>query len=414
MKKIIALLLAILMTMGVMTACSQKDPASSNEPAQTETAKTEESSETAAETTEEASAEFDGEVLFAVATFLTGASKEMGDRQIQAVETAVDKINAAGGLNGQKLTVQYFDAGADQQSAINAIQLAVNTEGVSGIVGLFQSAYAIAYSDIVKDAKIPTMCLGTSYNVRDQKNPYMWQPRVCDETTSQALAKLCIERGMTKPCVMWMTNSSGQSQHDACVAYLEANGVEVGLDIGFNVETETDYTPIVTQFLNSDCDGLILIPYSNKGAPEVVTILNQYGYDMSKVSGVSSVFSSDLTDIVGDMVSGIYGVAEFSPIQDREATRAYVEDFESRSDVFTSAWTDAVTYDAILLLAEGAKLGGGNDPESINNGLAKLTDFTDGALTDYTYYDDHCLGETLLVTEFQGSDIVFTDTIAAR
>ena len=163
------------------------------------------------------------------------------------------KINDEGGVNGAKLVLEYFDAGADQQSAINAVQLACNTEGLSAVVGMFQSAYAIAYSDIVKEAKLPCMCLGTSYNVRDQKNPYMWQPRVCDQTTSEALARLCMEKGMTKPCIMWMNNSSGTSQHDACANYFKANGVEVGLDLGFTVETETDYTPIVTQFLNSDC-----------------------------------------------------------------------------------------------------------------------------------------------------------------
>lgn len=239
-------------------------------------------------------------------------------------------------------------------------------------------------------------------------------PRICDGTTSRALAAMCIERGMRNPCIMWMTNASGQSQHDAVAACYEEQGLSIGLDLGFNVENKTDYTPIVTQFLSSDCDGLIVIPYSSSGAPEIVTLLNQYGYDMTKVAGVFSVFSSDLTDMVGDMVSGIYGVGEYAPDYNRAGTAAYVEAFESDQDTFTSAWTDAVTYDAVLLLCEGARLGGANDPESINNGLAKLENFTDGALTDYTYNTDPSLGSTLLVTKYEGTTIKFTDTIQAR
>ena len=356
----------------------------------------------------------DGEIKLGVITYLTGSSKETGDRQIQAVETAVKKINGEGGVNGAELKIEYFDAGTDQQSCINAVQLAVNTADIAGIVGVFQSTNNLAYADIVKEAKIPTMCLGTSYNVRDLGDPYMWMPRVCDETASQALARMCIERGMKNPCIMWMTNASGQSQHDAIVEYYEAQGLSIGLDLGFNVENETDYTPLVTQFLNSDCDGLIIDCYSNQGAPDIITLLTQYGYDMSKVAGVTAIFSSDLTDMVGGIVDGIYGISEYSPNADRAGTQAYVEAFEAEQNTFTSAWTDAVTYDAVLLLCEGARLGGGNDPESINNGLADLKDFTDGALTDYTYNKDHSLGSTLLITEFDGADITFSDVMSAR
>lgn len=412
MKKTLAIILAVLMVLS-LAACGGSDSAGSSAGTNTTTGTTAAANGNAADagSTE---AEFDGEFRIGVLTWLSGANKETGDMQMAACSVAADKINSTGGVNGARLVLEYFDAGADQQSAINAMQLACNTEGLNAVVGMFQSAYAIAYSDIVREAQIPCMCLGTSYNVRDQKNPYMWQPRVCDQTTSEALARLCIERGMTKPCIMWMNNASGQSQHDATVAYFESQGIQVGLDLAFTVETETDYTPIVTQFLNSDCDGLVLIPYSNAGAPEIVTILNQYGYDMTKVAGVSSVFSSQLTDMVGDMVSGIYGVAEFAPTMDRPGTMSYVAAFEASQDTFTSAWTDAVTYDAVLLLAEGARLSGDNSPEGVNNGLALLSNYTDGALCDYNYYEDHCLGSTLLVSEFQGDEIVFTDTIAAR
>ena len=145
-----------------------------------------------------------------------------------------------------------------------------------------------------------------------------------------------------------------------------------------------------------------------------MTLLNQYGYDMTKAAGVSSVFSADLTDMVGDMVSGMFGVAEFSPRMDRVGTQNYVSAFTSIQNTFTPAWTDVVTHDAILLIAEGARLSGDNSPEGVNKGLEKLSNFTEGALCDYNYYEDHCLGSSLLVSEYEGSNIVFTDIISAR
>ncbi len=413
MKKIISLCLILALAVGLLAGCGSSSSAPAAAPASQAPAAAP-ASEAPAAAEEAAATEFNGEFRIGLVTWLSGTGKETGDRQVAAAETAAKKINDEGGVNGAKLVLQYFDAGSGQQEAVNAVQLACNTEGLSGVIGLFQSAYAIAYSDAVKNAKLPCMCLGTSYNVRDQKNPYMWQPRVCDQTTSEALARLCVERGITKPCMMWMTNSSGQSQHDACVAYFEANGIELGADLGFNVETETDYTPIVTQFLNSDSDGIIIIANSVQGAPEIVTLLNQYGFDMTKAAGVSSLFSSDLTDMVGDIVSGMFGIAEFSPKMDRAGTQNYIAAFEGSQSLFTSAWTDAITYDAVLLLAEGARLSGDNSAEGVNQGLEKLDNFTEGALCDYNYYEDHCLGSSLLVSEYEGADIVFTEIIPAR
>ena len=407
MKKALSILLSLAMVLALMAGCASDNSVSNgNDPSN--------SSNPSTADPEGAGSDLEGEFHVGLLITLSGTGQEMGERQTYAAEVAMDYINSTGGVNGAKLVVDYFDAGTDQQSAINAAQLAANTEGIMGIVGPFQSAYNIAFADIILEAEVPTMCLGTSYNVRDLKNPYMWMPRVCDETTSRALAALAIERGIENPCVMWMTNSSGQSQHDAVVAYYEEQGLPIGLDLGFNVENETDYTPIVTQFLNSDCDGLIIIPYANKGAPEIITLLNQYGYDMTKVAGVSSVFSSDLTDIVGDIVGGIFGVGEYAPDLDRPGTQAYVEAFNAKQDTFTSAWTDAITYDAIVLLCEGARLAGANDTESVNAGLEKLVDYTDGAMTDYTYNEDHSLGKKLLINEFDGSTIVVSGEMDAR
>ena len=411
MKKLIALILALVLALSCFAGCAAQE---SEEPAATDKEETAAPAEDAAEDAADESAEFDGEMTLALLTFLTGTGRETGDRQIYAAQMAADKINAEGGVNGAKLVVEPYDVGADQQTCINAAQLAANTEGISGMIGVFQSNYNIAYSDIVKEAGIPTMCLGNSYSVRDLNNPYMWIPRVCDDTTSEAVAKRAIENGFKNPCIMWMTNAAGQSCHDVIARVYEEEGLPIGLDIGFNVENETDYTPYVTQFLNSDCDSIIILSYSNQGAPEIITLLNQYGYDMTKVTGNTPLFSSDLTDMVGEMVNGISGVSEFSPLADRAATKAYVEAFDAYQDTFTAAWTDAVTYDAVLLLAEAARLAGANDPESINNGLAMIENYTDGALTDYNYNEDHCLGSTLLNTVFDGIEITFTDVYEVR
>lgn len=413
MKKTLAFILAVIMLLGVLSGCGKTQPSAAATQSSGAAAPAD-SSAAQDQPAAESEASFNGEFKIAMLTYLSGTGRETGDRQIAAAQLAVDRINAAGGVNGAEVVLEFFDCGADQQACVNAAQLAVNTEGVSGIIGVYPSTNNIAFSDLIEKAKIPTICLGNSSAVRNLNLQYMWIPRVCDDLTTSTLAKLCIQKGIEKPCVIWMTNAAGQTAHDVFEKYYSDQGKAIGLDLGFTIETETDYTPMVTQFLNSDCDGLVIMAYSHQGNPEIFTLLNQYGYDITKVAGTSPMFSADLTDMIGDMVDGAFGVAEFSPIYERPGTQEYVKAFEASQNTFTASWTDAVTYDAVALLCEAARLAGSNDPVEVNKGFEKMDIFTDGALTDYSYYEDHNLGNSLLVTEYEGSTISFSDVIAVR
>lgn len=46
----------------------------------------------------------------------TTLSQESGDRAKQVLTIAAAKANAAGGINGQKVVVEFIDGGTDQQS----------------------------------------------------------------------------------------------------------------------------------------------------------------------------------------------------------------------------------------------------------------------------------------------------------
>ena len=411
-KKLLPLLLVGIMFISMIAGCATSQQPASAPTAAAPGATTPEAAPGAA--APEAEPTFDGELKIGFVTYLSGTRRDLGDRFRCGAEIAVEKINAAGGVNGAKVVLELFDAGADQQSTINAVQLAVSKPDIAAILGVGYSTDNIAYSDIIRDAKIPLMCLGVSSGILAQKNPYMWMPRVSDVMTSRAFAKLCIDRGIVSPGQMWMTNGTGRSIYDEIVKYYEEQNLSMGLDLGFNVETETDYTPLVTQYLNSDCDGLIINGYSNAGTPEIVTLLHQYGYDMTKVGAALSAFSSEFTDIVGDKADGMFGISHYDPTSDRPGTKEYIGLFNAYQDKFTTGWEDVCYYDAVLLICEGAKLGGANDSESINKGLSLLKDYTGGALTDYTFHEDQSLGTTVYVAEIRGTDIVCIDTIAGR
>ena len=126
----------------------------------------------------------------AILTPLTGTSKENGERQQRSTNVAVEGINKAGGVLGKKVEVIYFDIGADQQGFINALQSAVNTEGISATIGYAMSNFTIGGAEIILESEIPNITFGNSAGILALENPYIWMGRVPDKVSTETLAKV--------------------------------------------------------------------------------------------------------------------------------------------------------------------------------------------------------------------------------
>ena len=347
----------------------------------------------------------DDTITLAVITHLTGSNVVLGDRQVYACELAKDTINANGGVNGAKLEIEYFDCGDTQQDCINAVQLACNTEGISGIVNSFFSQNCIATSDIVAEAKIPTINLGCSASLQEvcEKNEYFWMLRLTDAIANASTVDAAVEGGITYPAIIYMTNSSGQTQNAAILSRYEELGYDVCADIAFDNTATIDYQSLVSQAMNSGANGIVLI-VNTEEAPGFISLLKQQNYS-NPVATVPSAFSSDVIDVIGSQVDGVFGACEFNAASDQAATKRYVESYyEQTKGEMSAAWQDAVTYDSISVLCEAAAKSGANDPESIQAGMAQIKDF-DGALCVLTYHDDKTFATQMYTCAYVGDTI---------
>ena len=122
MKKLTALLLALVMVLSVTACASNNTSATTGAPKAADT--------TAAENKVDDSA-FDGEIVFGLSTAVTGNFPLAGERTLQGVDLAVEEINAAGGVLGKKLTYIYEDDGNDATTAVNVVTKLLNEDVVA-------------------------------------------------------------------------------------------------------------------------------------------------------------------------------------------------------------------------------------------------------------------------------------------
>ena len=84
---------------------------------------------------------------------MTGSNAAFGEQLKRGAEMAVQDINAAGGVNGQKLELTIGDDACDPKQA-TAVANKMVSDKVAFVAGHFCSGSSIPASDIYKEGKI--------------------------------------------------------------------------------------------------------------------------------------------------------------------------------------------------------------------------------------------------------------------
>ena len=397
--KLLALLLALCMFAAMFAGCAAKESTPASE---TSEAAPSETSESAADNAYDAA----DTILLPV---LTNLNTDLGKSVMCAADLAKQEIEAAGGFGGRKIEFEWIEVGTDQQASINASQKAATVDGANSIIAFYKSQWQIAANDIFLDAELPTFCLGNSVAVSEMQNDWVWQTRCIDKFSSSALADVAVNTmGLKNPGIFYFTNASGMSQYTYCKDRLEELGVSFACELAFEDLSVTDFTALITQLKASDADGVIVFTSGGEDGYLLGTQLHDQGWDKPICAGVSMMSPTCISKISGGM-EGWYGVTECSPTREAFATyqkNVMAMDGWPAADYY-AAWTDAVVYDTLWLLAKAYDKVGSCAPAALNEGLKQIQE-GDYIGTMYVYYydEDHSFGHQMFNCQVLGGEVV--------
>ena len=171
MKKIIALLLALIMVFALV-ACGEKNP----DPTPTPDAQPSQAGTADADPTPEASKapELDTKnpVKIGHLADLTGNEKSTGVLGQKAVDLAVKLINENGGIAGRKVEVITMDCQSDASIAATNVRKLVEDEGVVAIIGPTQMGHKQAVAPVAAEYMVPVMPYNGTPVFLTKKNEY--------------------------------------------------------------------------------------------------------------------------------------------------------------------------------------------------------------------------------------------------
>ncbi|WP_338526545.1 branched-chain amino acid ABC transporter substrate-binding protein [Pseudomonas batumici] len=194
------------------------------------------------------------DVKIGVAGPMTGANASFGEQYMKGAQAAADAINAAGGVNGEKIILVKGDDACEPKQAVSVAK-SLTQDKVAGVVGHFCSSSTIPASEVYDEAGIIAITPGsTNPQVTERGLGAMF--RMCGRDDQQGIVAgnyiVDVLKGK-KVAVIHDKDTYGQGLADATKAQLIKRGVTPVIYEGLT-RGEKDFSALVTKIRAAGAD----------------------------------------------------------------------------------------------------------------------------------------------------------------
>ena len=310
------------------------------------------------------------DMLVGVAGPITGPNAAFGAQLQKGAEMAVADINAAGGVNGEQISLSIGDDVSDPKQGISVANKFV-ADGVKFVVGHFNSGVSIPASEVYAENGILEITPAATNPVFTERG--LWNTfRVCgrdDQQGEVAGAYIAANFKDAKVAVIHDKTPYGQGLADETKKALNAAGVTEAIYEGVNVG-DKDFSALIAKMKEA---GVTLIYWGGLHT-EAGLIIRQsadQGLKAPLFSG-DGIVSNELASIAGDAVAGTLNTFGPDP-RNNPAAKEVVEKF--RAAGFEPEAYTLYAYAATQILAQAATAAGSNDPQEVAKAIKEKGPF---------------------------------------
>lgn len=307
---------------------------------------------------------------------LTGPSATWGQSENNALMLAVDKINAAGGIDGKKIEIIAYDSRADKLEAVNVVKRMVEQDKVVAIIGPGQSGVANAVREVNNSAKVPliaTTATNPKVTVADDGTVVPFTFRVCfiDPFQGTVAGQFALkDLGAKKAATLYdIGDEYSQFLSKYFVEAFEKGGGTITASEAFR-SGELDFRAQLGKIKEGNPD-VIFIPTMQKEAALAAKQARDLGITATLIGG-DGWGSPDIFDLAGPAIDGAYFVnlaaMEDPTIQD------FLKDYRAKYGADPVLPNPLMSYDAMLWLADAIKRAGSTDGTALRDALAATKD----------------------------------------
>jgi len=323
----------------------------------------------------------DTEIVIGSHTDLSGPTALIGVAATNGARMRFEEANAQGGVHGRQIRFIVEDQQYQVPRAIQAVNKLVNRDQVFAILLGLGTPMNNAVLATLTENNVPNLFpISGARSMVDPFRPLQFVARGIYYDEVRAAAKYFIERGATKPCVIYQDTDYGQEILDGVRDQVAEMGMELAA-VSAHKPTDSEFTSAILRLRGAGCD-LVLMGTVHRDTILIFEAARKMGWTGVQWAGNNASYSQSVADLESGAAEGFSTFVHIALV--------YRDDLNLSPQV--AAWWDAYVkrfganpeYAAIegyrnADLAVRALENAGRDltPEGLVAGMEALGDVTD-------------------------------------
>ena len=304
---------------------------------------------------------------------LTGQTSSFGQSTINGIRLAVDEINAAGGVNGKKITLISEDDQGRPEQAKTVMSKLVNQDKVQAVLGEVASSNSLAAAPVAQEAKIPMITPSSTNPKVTEVGDYI--SRVCfiDPFQGSVMAKFAANTLKAKTAAIIGDVQSDYSK--GLTEFFTQEFTKLGGKVVAEqkyAQTDPDFKAQLTAIRNTNPD-VIYIPGYYGQVAIIAKQARELGMNMPLLGG-DGWDSPELWKLGGDALKNSYISNHYSAENPAPEIQNFVKAYQAKYNVVPDSLA-ALAYDAAKVLADAMKRAGGTDSAKLKEAINATKDF---------------------------------------
>lgn len=320
---------------------------------------------------------------------VTGPASFLGEPEDKTLRMYVDKINAAGGVNGKKIELVIYDDGGDANKARTFATRLIEDDKVVAVAGGSTTGTTMAMIPVFEEAQIPLISFAGAVEVIDPVRKFVFKTPHTDKMACEKIFEDLKQRKLTKVAMISGTDGFGASMKAQCTKAAPNYGIQIVTEESYGPR-DSDMTGQLTKIKNTSGIQAVINPGFGQGPAIVTRNYAQLGMTATPLYQSHGVASKSFIDLAGPAAEGVRLPAAAllvgDKLPDNDPQKKVVVDYKKAYEDGTKQPVSTFgghAYDGLMILVEAMKRANSTDPKKIRDEIEKTKGFigTGGVVT---------------------------------
>jgi branched-chain amino acid transport system substrate-binding protein len=235
---------------------------------------------------------------------LSGNGAAIGNNWSDAVNMAVEEINAAGGILGRKIEITNYDTQSNPGVSRAQMQKALDDEPYVILGPIFSSSTRVNMK-LTERAGIPQIVGSEAASITQQGHPTIFRTSFGQAMGMPKLVKYLKETVKAKSVAIIYTNDEwGKGGRNTAKELMTKAGITISADVSSEVQ-QVDFSAEVLKLKNANADAIFAYCLEEESA-RFLNELRKQGYD-GPLIGETTLISQKVIELSGANANGAKG-----------------------------------------------------------------------------------------------------------